>query len=148
MCIRDRILTQNHFRYPQAEHIHLLEKPSIAQPSDYDGDKAILDNRYSSWIIDHTSKFALAPSETLDTPITSLDIISPSNKATYLLDPDLPNNGKTLILKANRPNITWHSPTLSIEANAVTLTPGEHTITANCQYTNHQEAVHIIVEML
>jgi penicillin-binding protein 1C len=111
--------------------------PLPQTPADYNADGRIcLDARYSEWLKTEgdQARFAImnTPSVRPDT-IAPLHILSPSREATYLLDPDLPGQGKMLELKTDFPGkINWSSPTLKITTEngtpTATLTPGTHQI--------------------
>lgn len=110
--------------------------PLPADTADYDArGRVLLGQRYSEWFgrEGDTARFALAPpgSTSSKTRRAKLTILSPSREAEYLLDPDLPGNGRLLRLSTDFPGeVTWESPTLTITRNATAiLTPGEHTIT-------------------
>jgi len=129
--------------------------PSISQKEDFDGEgRIILDMRYSEWMKKEGDSNLFAP-HTTNNRIASqaaLRIISPSRDASYLLDPDLPGQGKLLLLQTDFPGkVTWKSPTLTIQthenSHTVTLTPGEHQIILeddNGRTTNRK----ILVEQL
>jgi hypothetical protein len=85
--------------------------------------------------------------------IQNLRIISPSNSSHFLLDPDLPNNGKFLALKSNSGNRTqWKSETLEITTRenlpVVILKPGTHKLTATDSQTQETETVEFTVRSL
>jgi len=111
--------------------------PLFATPDDYDPQGRIcLDARYKKWLQTEgdQSRFSLADS-TSPQPDTTfpLHILSPAREAKYLIDPDLPGQGKKLRLKTDFPDsATWSSPTLKITNDhgqpTATLTPGTHQI--------------------
>jgi penicillin-binding protein 1C len=61
-------------------------------------------------------------------------ILSPLPGTSILLDPDLPDGGRRLPLRANSPNTEWTCPTLEItrtpRGSTALLTPGRHEFTA------------------
>jgi len=71
-----------------------------------------------------------------DEAATEFRILAPLDGATVLLDPDLPDGGRRLVLRTNAPasEVEWSCPTLRIEPAArgaiAVLEPGEHTLTA------------------
>jgi len=111
--------------------------PLLSRRDDFDiNGRVLLDIRYSGWMAKEgdTNRFALSEQNTqLVTAKTALRILSPSREARYLLDPDLPEQGRFLVLKTDFPGpVTWSSPTLKITArhdtNTANLTPGKHEI--------------------
>ncbi|MFK7910397.1 MAG: penicillin-binding protein 1C [Akkermansiaceae bacterium] len=109
--------------------------PLPAKASDYDSkNRVLLETRYSEWFSSEAdkAKFALRKTQhsTLTTQNSPLRILSPSREAEYLLDPDLPGNGRRLKLITDfSGQVTWESPTLTITDNATAiLLPGEHMI--------------------
>ena len=142
-------LDTNHPRYPLNEKLTLLFQPPPATTDDYDtAMRPYLDQRFDKWIETKQQLFAKKITTINHSPIEHFRVLSPANNATYLLDPDLPNNGDTLTLKANSPEVQWKCDTLSISENKVTLTTGKHTITAENPYTKQTHEVTITVEQL
>lgn len=130
--------------------------PTNSQPEDFDSrGRVLLDIRYAQWMAgegDH-QRFALVRAG--DRPAASLaplHILSPSRDARYLLDPDLPGQGRRLELKTDFPGaVTWSSPTLEIttsgRTSTATLTAGEHQITLKDEHGRSTSQT-IIVEQL
>ncbi len=120
--------------------------PLPEQPGDYTPDhRIILDLRYAQWLKleGDKARFALAKSPDYHANLLPpLHILSPTREAKYLIDPDLPGQGKKLYLKTDfNGKVTWSSPTLKIiEVNGqsiATLTPGTHTITLSDSKGRH-----------
>jgi hypothetical protein len=113
--------------------------PLSASDSDYySTGKGYLDNTYRSWLNKNPNKAFTSKRLALST--RNLRIISPSDSSRFLLDPDLPNNGKFLALKSNSANLTqWRSDTLEIITRenlpVVILKPGIHKLTATDRHT-------------
>jgi len=142
-------LSPSHPRYPLAEKLSLLHPPTKASESDYDSQmKPYLDQRFDPWLETATDKFAKKRHIKNTAPLEHFHILSPADNATYLLDPDIPNNGKHLTLTTNTPNAHWTSQTLTIHQNTVTLTPGKHTLTAQNPTTQQTKTVTITVKEL
>jgi len=147
-------LTEHHPRNTSATPILCSREPMQADTNDYamaDGSlRVMLDDRYNKWMNEHTvnrSQFVLAESQSA--PFTELKVLSPSHEATYLLDPDLPNQGNTLYLESNLPNgVTWTCETLLIKDYKLQLTPGTHHITAVHSLTAQEKTIIIHVEAL
>jgi len=112
--------------------------PLTDQAGDYAPDgKILLDARYSDWISSRADLARFVLTDESSPPAyhhLPLHILSPSREAKYLLDPDLPGQGKQLRLKTDYPgDATWSSPTLKIKTqngtSTATLQPGAHKIT-------------------
>ncbi|NWK57067.1 penicillin-binding protein 1C [Verrucomicrobiaceae bacterium N1E253] len=141
--IRCHIHTSTGKQFPEANE-HTIEMllpadtlPLMSQRGDFDTHgKVILDQRYSAWLTSEGDRARYTLSSDLNPPAFHhhpLRILSPSREAKYLLDPDLPGNGKKLALRTDFPGrAIWSSPTLEIstkngESTAI-LTPGVHLI--------------------
>jgi len=139
-------LTPDHPRYTKHESVKLVSPPAESTPSLYSpAGLPVLDRIYKDWITDHApNKTNWALSEDLNIYEKKLTILQPSHDATYLLDPDLPNQGRLLKLKS-KPNssVIWTSKSLNIHENTATLTPGEHTITASLGTHNKQVTIYV-----
>lgn len=114
------------------------EIPLPAQKTDYDANgRVLLDSQYAEWFEKEAdrARFALhTNTSNITIQQTPLRILSPSREAEYLLDPDLPGQGRQLPLSTNFPGkVTWTSTTLTITQDGnqsiATLTPGTHSIT-------------------
>lgn len=142
--LRCHIHTQTGKRLPKAtENTISLVLPTDQLPltdhsSDYDVDGKIrLDARYTDWISSAADQARFVLTDDSSSPAHQhlpLHILSPSREAKYLLDPDLPGQGKQLQLKTDYPGeATWSSPTLEIKTHngnsTATLQPGAHKIT-------------------
>jgi len=76
---------------------------------------------------------------------TSLQILSPPNGATYLIDPTLRMPYQTLKLRASSPRVTWHIDQKQVAAADWQLQPGWHTVTA-VDDEGRRESVQIVVK--
>ena len=149
-----KILSPDHPRYPQAISVYTptTSTPLLASDEDYKDGKVYLDNRYDQWLAKHPNKPFL--SNKFNEQIPNLRILSPSNRTTFLLDPDLPSKGNRLELKANTNNaLIWKSETLEIEyptgrSPVAILTEGEHEITIKDPHTQQKAKVTITVKSL
>ena len=125
--------------------------PRAVQPADYDNhNRALIDERYLEWFssADNHRKDDLAITSQRPENLTPR-IISPTETATYLLDPELPSGGRFLPLLSNLPaGGTWSSPTLKIEGTTAHLTPGHHRVTLTDSQTGQQVSQSILVESL
>ncbi len=149
-----KILPKNHPRYPIAittyAPIDLL--PPTSLKSDYSPDSKIyLNNLYRDWLATHPNKPFIC--NNLPNQGYHLHILSPANQSQYLLDPDLPNQGKFLPLSSNSHNPTsWKSDTLTITQHHGTptaiLTPGTHTITVTDTITHQSCSAQFTVKEL
>jgi penicillin-binding protein 1C len=112
--------------------------PSVALPppataQDYDGEgRAILPPEYASWIAqgDHwlTGLVVSRADKKVGLPPR---ILNPANGSVFVLDPDLPNRGERLLLRAvGGGAVKWSSRTLAVSTagglSYATLTPGTH----------------------
>ena len=122
--------------------------PSAATPADYDSNgKSLLDPTYASWFASRHNlrRHDLALSATTPTREV-LRIISPANKSTFLLDPEIPSGSDRLRPVTNLPGTArWQSETLRIEPASpepiIHLTAGTHVLTATDPATG---ATHIL----
>ncbi|MBT8036499.1 MAG: penicillin-binding protein 1C [Verrucomicrobiae bacterium] len=131
--------------------------PPPAQPSDYDlRGRVLLDTRYAEWLIQEADRAIFAQLNAQNSSSknnhTPLRIIAPSREAKYMLDPDLPKNGKQLQLITDFPNEhTWNSPTLKIQSinghSTATLTPGKHLITLTDTTGRHTTRLILVEEL-
>lgn len=113
--------------------------PSEASADDYDDKKRVkLDSIYTDWFTRYIGpnhpKWVL--DEQLWTNTFSPKITSPINRAHYILDPELPNQGNSLKLESNLPQGgKWSCPSLQIykkdNSAYLQLKPGTHTITVD-----------------
>ena len=74
-----------------------------------------------------------------------LQILSPPNGATYLIDPTLRMPYQTLKLRASSPKVTWHIDEREVASNDWPLQPGWHTVTAIDDH-GRKESVQIVVK--
>jgi penicillin-binding protein 1C len=76
---------------------------------------------------------------------TQLQILSPPNGATYLIDPTLRMPYQTLKLRASSPKVTWHIDQQEVASPEWPLQPGWHTVTATDEQ-GRKESVQIVVK--
>lgn len=128
--------------------------PSRAADFDQLG-RVMLDVRYADWMSQEgdRNRYALSlQNEQLIVTQTPLRILSPSREARYLLDPDLPGQGKRLLLSTDFPGeVTWSCETLDIQNHdgqaTANLKEGEHIITLT-DSSKRSSSRKIIVEQL
>ncbi|BDS05566.1 hypothetical protein NT6N_06060 [Oceaniferula spumae] len=130
--------------------------PLASQRQDFDiRGRTLLDIRYADWMTEEGDKNSFAISEQNTQMVINrepLRILSPSREARYLLDPDLPGNGRFLKLATDFPGaVSWTCPTLKIESIegifTAQLEPGEHLITITDD-SGRSASRKIIVEQL
>lgn len=117
--------------------------------------KILLDARYREWLQNEGDQARFDIIDTSTPPAyysPPLRILSPSREAKYLLDPDLPGQGKQLRLSTDFPGIAiWSSLTLEITTenghSTASLTPGVHKIILT-DTIGRQTSRSIVVEQL
>lgn len=123
--------------------VPLRSLPPIAQPHDYDPQgRAWLDPSYAAWAaspenwLGHSVRVIEETSAPLARSVQTR-ITEPDNGTILILDPDLPGGGRLLHLRhngGNRPDLSWQSPTLRLQAHSAhgttsaALIPGHHEI--------------------
>ena len=104
---------------------------------------------YVDWPAEYRAWSATAMSQKLPAKValakTGLQILSPPNGATYLIDPTLRMSYQTLKLRASSPRVTWHIDRQQVAAAEWPLQPGSHTVTA-VDDAGRQESVQIVVK--
>jgi penicillin-binding protein 1C len=126
--------------------------PNRADPMLYDAQgRVLLPAEYHAWLagpenVLGTANAAPGPLRT-DQPWR---ITSPLPGTTLLLDPDLPQGGRSLPLRVDPPqvSITWSSPTLQIEQQRARLVPGRHQLTARESATGKEASTWVLVRRL
>ena len=111
--------------------------PPAATTRDCDAaGRALLDPTYAGWFASRHNlrrgELALDPAPEMLVP---LQILTPADGTTFLLDPEIPSGSARLRPVTNLPGTArWSSPTLRIEPATpepvIHLTPGTHTLTA------------------
>lgn len=111
--------------------------PPAARPEDYDSEgRAILPPEFARWIAqgDHwlAGLVVARPAGRTSMPP---QITNPPDGSVFVLDPDLPDRGGRLLLRAaGGAEVLWSSPTLAVTiANGLSyaiLTPGHHELCA------------------
>lgn len=147
-------------RQPWPEKFHRDHLPPPPAPDQYDDQgRVYLPEQFASWLRSRDNwlgdQVALAPAQsTLNAPEKALRIVSPLSGSTFLLDPNLPDGGQILPLRANRPDdqLDWTSETLAIsklaDKTTVRMTPGRHEIRVRHTSTGDKHAVQIEVKKL
>jgi len=140
-----KILNSKHPRYSVAESVKTIYILEEAKASDYNDEKTVLDQRYSEWMEKPRRKFTLLDTKINNSPEERFRVLTPTKNATYYLDPDLPNSGSILALKATSQQIDWNSKTLKIRNNTAVLQEGKHTVTGRCLRTDRTETIQFTV---
>jgi penicillin-binding protein 1C len=122
-------------RLSQTDWLLTETLPPAATAADYDAQgRAWLPHEYRDWITRPDNWLADLVTLAQAPPATSLRILQPLDGAVYHLDPDLPGQGRQLVLRATpgQTDLHWSSPTLSLRQDAgqttATLTPGTHVL--------------------
>ena len=95
-----------------------------------------LPKNYAAWLAGPDNWLGADAVATGRAAETEFRILAPLHGATLLLDPDLPDGGRRLVLRstAPAPEVTWASETLKIESTprgaVALLEPGEHRLRA------------------
>ncbi len=103
--------------------------------------RVLLPRRYAAWLAGPDNWLGAAAVATDSEPADEFRILAPLPGTTVLLDPDLPDHGRRLLLRSTAPpaETEWSSATLQIESSArgaiALLEPGEHTLTARSART-------------
>jgi len=103
---------------------------------------------YVDWPAEYRAWSAAAmppPSTKVALAKTSLQILSPPNGATYLIDPTLRMAYQTLKLRASSRKVTWHVDQQQVATAEWELQPGWHTVTA-VDDAGRRESVQIVVK--
>lgn len=120
--------------YVRREWCVRSRKPGAAEACDYADDGRVrLDHRYAGWLdlpgALGAGRFVLAGADAL---AESPRILVPPQNARYILDPDMPNQGRHVMLKSNLDDARWACDTLKIEMRdgqpVAELQPGVHVI--------------------
>ncbi len=127
--------------------------PDEATMKDYEAEsgRAYLSDDYAKWISQGdqwlTGLVCLRPTTVALLPPR---ILSPTDGSVLFLDPDLPEEGRRLLLRAQESeSVNWDSPTLRIDGNdgapVAWLIPGRHEITAFHRKSGLQTTVSVEV---
>jgi penicillin-binding protein 1C len=147
-------------RKPVVEKFHQDRAPVEVPTDRYDTEgRVYVSQQYANWLKSEDNwlgdAVALAPSgHALNAEAAQLRIVVPLSGATYLLDPDLPDQGKYLVLKANAPTakMDWASDTLALEQHEqevrAVLVPGQHEIRLTCPETERTVVTKISVKQM
>ena len=129
--------------------------PPAATACDCDASgKALLDPTYAGWFASRHNQrrgeLALDPAPALSVP---LQVITPEDGATFLLDPEIPSGSDQLRPVTNLPGTArWSSPSLQIDPATpepvIHLTPGTHNLTATDPRTGAARTLTLHVKRL
>lgn len=126
-----------------------------AGESAYDADgRVLLPRSYAAWLAGPDNWLGAQAVASANEAVTEFRILAPLNGATVLLDPDLPDDGRRLVLRTTAPaaDVEWSCPTLKIESTArgalAVLEPGGHTLTARSTITGETQQASINVRRL
>jgi len=119
------------------EIVQAGKSPASASAADYDeSGRALLDASYAQWFAsEHNHRRGELALRVKDSGLLPLQVVSPVDGATFLLDPDIPSGSSRLRPITNLPGTArWHSETLDIEPGqpepTIHLKVGTHTFTA------------------
>jgi penicillin-binding protein 1C len=147
-------------REVKIEQFHQNNLPTESLPGQYDPTgRLLLPKAYAGWLASPDNwlgnNAALAPEDSpLNRQASPLRIQVPLPGTTFLLDPDITEQGQMLFLKANAPatELRWNSETLAISATdgrpKAKLQVGEHILTVENLRTNESRTSTIIVRRL
>ena len=126
--------------------------PGPAAPTDYEPGtgRAYLADEYAAWLEkgDHwlAGMVCLKDGEASHQPPV---VIAPTDGTVIVLDPDLRDGGRRLMLQARGKKVRWSSPTLKVEHQDGTdiawLEPGRHIVVATDEATGLQSTASIKV---
>lgn len=147
-------------RPPAMEKFRQEMLPGSAPEGQYDAaGRVLLPDNFRSWVASPDNYLgntaALAPvGSPLQISQQHLKILSPLAGSSYLLDPDLPEDGRILPLRSNFPEseVSWSSPTLEIihrnDKVSALMVPGTHVLTVKNQRTGDSKEAIIVVRKL
>lgn len=122
-----------------------------APASDFDPHgRAMLPPIYGDWFASEKNlrRHELAMDDEAENNIP-LQIRSPRNNTTILLDPEIPGNNSKLRLVTNLPAfVTWSCETLVIESDVAHLVPGSHTFIVTDTRDGTEQSVTVTVRKL
>ena len=126
--------------------------PNHAEPDQYDAvGRVILPPEYGAWLAGPDNYLGTAAvARNRKSSDAAWRILSPLPGTTLLLDPDLPQGGRALILRVNppTPGVIWTSPTLKIEHHTAWLVPGRHELTVRDPANGREAATYVEVRRL
>ncbi len=130
-------------RLSRTEWLVAANLPPVALASDYDSaGRALLPPEYADWVASRDNWLAdlVGIAETASEVPAELRILLPLDGSVYHLDPDLPEQGRRLILRSSqdgRTPVTWTSPTLRLSQQqqvwTALLSEGEHLLSCHPQ---------------
>ncbi len=113
--------------------------------------RVLLPATYANWLAGPDNWLGNAAIADQQTAPAAFEIRSPLPGSRVILDPDLPDGGRRLPLRAGVPfsEVEWSSPTLKIQSTpggpVAFLEPGEHTFTARLKTTGETRGTTIQV---
>jgi penicillin-binding protein 1C len=116
--------------------------------------RVLLPSSYAAWLAGPDNWLGAAAVASDRAEPGSFRILSPLPGASVLLDPDLPDGGRRLLLRSTVPSseVEWSSPTLKIETTPrgafALLEPGEHKITGRHRTTGESLETAVVVRKL
>lgn len=121
--------------------------PELARKDDYDAAGRVrLPSEYREWLETASATWKLEAVVRDDPQKPEFRITSPVEGMVIYLDPDLPDGGRRLRLRASGGEVIWTSTSLQIEGDVAHLVPGHHELVAEDPQTGFRKAVHIAVE--
>jgi penicillin-binding protein 1C len=129
-------------------------QPAAATAQDYDAEgRVVLSAEYAEWAKSGDNWLAGQVTVAEALPTTVVRVVSPLPGATYFLDPDLPDGGRWLPLKAEGPpGLVWESDSLSFRQEgartSACLVEGRHRLTVRHPVTRGQAETWIVVRSL
>lgn len=146
-----RLVDGGHEKFSLTEWLPTSIGIPVATPTDYDPQgRAKLPPVYADWFASRQNlrHHELAMDASAENRIP-LQIRSPRDNTTILLDPEIPGNSSQLPLVTNLPEfVAWSCETLGIEGNVALLVPGSHTLVATDTRDGTEHIVRITVRKL
>lgn len=146
-----RLAEGQHPKFSLTEWMPGTSGVPTASPGDYDAQgRAKLPPMYADWYASEQNlrRQDLVMDEGAENTIP-LEIRSPRNNTTILLDPEIPGNNSEIRLATNLPEyVTWTCGTLEIEGNVARLVPGVHTLIATDSRDGKEHKVTVTVRKL
>lgn len=122
-----------------------MPKPSRAEDFDATG-RVRLGGEYREWL--QTAPVNWRREAVVEEEQAGLvfEVTSPVEGMVIFLDPDLPDGGRRLRLRATGASVIWSSASLQIEGEIALLVPGSHELVAEDRRSGSRKAVRIEVK--